>query len=72
MTAGAGPGAGPVDRYLDEMFDLPAGAGAVGRFGTAAAVARGVPAGGGTARVSLRRLATAAWRSPAPVLRAGL
>jgi hypothetical protein len=95
MTAEAGRGAGPVDRYLDEMFDLLAGAGAagrrmlieaeehlieataegrargldaetaereaVGRFGAAAAVARGVPAGAGTARTSLRRLATAAW-----------
>jgi hypothetical protein len=34
---------------------------AVGRFGAAAAVARRVPASTGTVRMSLRRLATAAW-----------
>jgi hypothetical protein len=95
VTGAAGAGEGPVDQYLDEMFDLLAGTGADGRrllieteehlteaaaegrargldaeaaereainrFGTAAAVARRVPAGAGTVRVSLRRLATAAW-----------
>jgi hypothetical protein len=95
MTAAAPRGEGPVDHYLDEMFDLLAGTGAdgrrllieaeehlteaaaegrargldaetaereaVGRFGAAATVARRVPASTGTVRVSLRRLATAAW-----------
>jgi hypothetical protein len=95
VTAAAGSGEGPVDQYLDEMFDLLAGTGADGRrllieaeehlteaaaegrargldaeaaereavhrFGAAAAVARRVPAGAGTVRVSLRRLAIGAW-----------
>jgi hypothetical protein len=88
-------GEGPVDQYLDEMFDLLAGTGpdgrrllleaeehlteaaaearargldaeaaerdAVDRFGAAATIARRVPARAGTVRISLRRLAVAAW-----------
>jgi hypothetical protein len=95
VTAAARPGSGPIDHYLDEMFDQLTGTGADGRrllaeaeehlveaaaegrargldaeaaerdavdrFGAAVVVARRVPAGAGTVRVSLRRLATGAW-----------